>query len=108
MAEVRSLPEPADGLGRVETGAVEFGNDWPGLFVRGDDAFGLAMSVTAVEDFVRSLPGEYQRDARIVIYLGQLSRLKQQILSDVMVGVAEPVPRPLTTEPARTPVELEL
>ena len=29
------------GKERVETGAVKFGNDWPGLFIRGDDAFYL-------------------------------------------------------------------
>jgi len=26
---------------RVETGAVQFGDDWPGLFVRGDDCLTL-------------------------------------------------------------------
>ena len=26
---------------RVETGAVQFGNDWPGLFIRGDDCLQL-------------------------------------------------------------------
>ncbi len=31
--------------GRVESGAVQFGDDWPGLFLRGDDAFGLAMNL---------------------------------------------------------------
>lgn len=28
---------------RVETGPTQFGNDWPGLFIRGDDALALAM-----------------------------------------------------------------
>ena len=26
---------------RIETGPVQFGSDWPGLFVRGDDALVL-------------------------------------------------------------------
>lgn len=28
---------------RVETGPVQFGNDWPGFFLRGDSAADLAM-----------------------------------------------------------------
>jgi hypothetical protein len=30
---------------RVETGAVQFGNDWPGLFIRGDDCIFLSESL---------------------------------------------------------------
>jgi hypothetical protein len=33
---------------RVETGAVRFGDDWPGLFIRGDDAFYLALALKKV------------------------------------------------------------
>lgn len=32
---VQPLAEPAK---RVETGVVQFGDDWPGIFLRGDDA----------------------------------------------------------------------
>lgn len=28
--------------GRVETGIVQFGNDWPGVFIRGDSAMHYA------------------------------------------------------------------
>ena len=35
MSDIRVLPEQAN---RVETGPVQFGSDWPGLFIRGDDA----------------------------------------------------------------------
>lgn len=28
---------------RVETGPVQFGNDWPGVFIRGDEAMYYAM-----------------------------------------------------------------
>lgn len=31
--------------GRVETGPVQFGDDWPGLFIRGDNAFGMKMVI---------------------------------------------------------------
>jgi len=30
---------------RVETGVVQFGDDWPGLFIRGDDCFRYALSL---------------------------------------------------------------
>lgn len=32
---IRQLPEQEE---RVETGPIQFGNDWPGVFVRGDSA----------------------------------------------------------------------
>jgi hypothetical protein len=37
MADIRVLPAQEQ---RVETGAVRFGDDWPGVFIRGDNAFG--------------------------------------------------------------------
>ena len=38
------LPPPSSGS-RVETGVVQFGDDWPGVFLRGDNAayFGMAL-----------------------------------------------------------------
>lgn len=30
---------------RVETGPVRFGDDWPGLFIRGDNAASFAMAL---------------------------------------------------------------
>lgn len=33
---------------RVETGVVRFGNDWPGVFLRGDDAHGFAAALREV------------------------------------------------------------
>ena len=44
---IRTLPVGPDEE-RVETGAVKFGDDWPGLFVRGDDAFQLAQAIKDV------------------------------------------------------------
>jgi hypothetical protein len=31
--------------GRVETGRMEFSDDWPGVFIRGDDALSFALSL---------------------------------------------------------------
>ena len=42
MTEIRALPAVEK---RVETGPVQFGDDWPGVFIRGDDAFGLVMQL---------------------------------------------------------------
>lgn len=39
---IRQLPVPTDGE-RVETGPVQFGKDWPGVFLRGDRAASEAM-----------------------------------------------------------------
>jgi hypothetical protein len=36
VAEIRKLPAQDK---RVETGPVQFGEDWPGIFIRGDNAF---------------------------------------------------------------------
>ena len=46
MRTVRIIPaaEP-----RVETGAIQFGNDWPGYFIRGDNAAGLMLNLREVE-----------------------------------------------------------
>lgn len=30
---------------RVETGPIQFGADWPGIFIRGDNAFALIMAI---------------------------------------------------------------
>jgi hypothetical protein len=35
---------------RVETGAVQFGGDWPGLFIRGDDAYHLLMTIQIMKN----------------------------------------------------------
>jgi len=33
---------------RVETGVVQFNDDWPGVFIRGDDCRGYAMAIKAM------------------------------------------------------------
>lgn len=43
MNQIRKLSEVEGG--RVETGPVQFGNDWPGIFIRGDNAYGYAMEL---------------------------------------------------------------
>jgi hypothetical protein len=40
---------------RVETGAVQFGTDWPGLFVRGDQACHLATCIEELKPLIKSV-----------------------------------------------------
>lgn len=35
---------------KAETGSMQFGDDWPGLFVRGDNAFGYMLALKTVVD----------------------------------------------------------
>lgn len=42
---IRKLPCPGE---RVETGPVQFGDDWPGVFIRGDSAAYFAMAIANV------------------------------------------------------------
>lgn len=40
MSDIRQLPAVEQ---RVESGPIQFGDDWPGTFIRGDNAFAYAM-----------------------------------------------------------------
>lgn len=42
---IQMMPAPTD-KSRVETGPIQFGDDWPGVFIRGDNAayYGLTLS----------------------------------------------------------------
>lgn len=50
----RSLPSPIrqfpGELQRVETGTIQFGNDWPGVFIRGGNAAHYALHLRAMMD----------------------------------------------------------
>ena len=43
IQKLATLPE-----GRPETGAMSFGDDWPGVFIRGDNAFAYALALRSV------------------------------------------------------------
>lgn len=32
-------------MSRIETGPIQFGDDWPGIFIRGDNAIGYATAI---------------------------------------------------------------
>lgn len=41
---------------RVETGPVQFDDDWPGIFIRGDDTFAYAQSLDWLIDIANNNP----------------------------------------------------
>lgn len=90
MSNIRQCPQP-EGR-RVETGAVQFGDDWPGMFIRGDRACYLAMQIRLLErilevkgvslDFSEQLP------------LKSLRSLADKIDRDVNLANKPPEPTP--------------
>jgi len=53
---VRLLPAVNE---RVETGAIQFGGDWPGTFVRGDDSYHLRLMLEACLHELRQNPKQH-------------------------------------------------
>ena len=47
--DIRQIPVEG-GSGRYSSGAVEFKNDWPGLFIRGDDCMSLLTTLEKHRD----------------------------------------------------------
>jgi hypothetical protein len=64
----------------VETGAVQFGNDWPGLFIRGDEAHNLMLRIRQLT----KLLGEHP-DAEVMNVLGLLNYYAGMIDAEVIV-----------------------
>jgi hypothetical protein len=63
---------------RVESGALQFGGDWPGVFFRGDDAGYSAMVLGQFIEIVR------QSDAMHPIMLMQVESVQQRLASCVI------------------------
>lgn len=56
---------------RVETGVVQFEYDWPGIFIRGDNAIGFSCHLKAIETFLAApnlgkLPGSVAMGAAML------------------------------------------
>ena len=77
MGDVRRIPHDGE---RVETGAVQFGNDWPGLFIRGDNAGWLAFNIGLIQEWFAGLPEEHRES----IGWGAMNELTQ--LADLVNG----------------------
>jgi hypothetical protein len=70
--------------GRVETGAVQFGEDWPGLFIRGDNAFALAINVQALLEWYNELPEHVKGEFMVSQAISGLRSFQQIIMGDVI------------------------
>ncbi|KKM00039.1 hypothetical protein LCGC14_1808400 [marine sediment metagenome] len=53
MKALRRLPAPLDGE-QVATGPVQFGDDQPGVFIRGDDAYTAYFELKTLADILKS------------------------------------------------------
>jgi hypothetical protein len=51
---ITQIPLPGDS-GRTPTGAMQFQDDWPGLFVRGDSAGSVLTAVRRLQTFLQEL-----------------------------------------------------
>lgn len=70
---VRKLPAVEQ---RVETGPVQFGEDWPGLFIRGDAAIFFAMHLRTLLDIKTSDPEWYFSKQVVLELLSDLESSK--------------------------------
>jgi hypothetical protein len=78
MSKVQQIPyEPAEG--RIETGAVQFGKDWPGLFIRGDNAAWLAFQLNQAIEELEQNPDNF-------MMVSELKQTRDMIWGDVIVG----------------------
>lgn len=57
--ELQKLDVTLPNHGRVETGAVQFNEDWPGVFIRGDNAMWYGLNLQRLLDD----PEAFQQDA---------------------------------------------
>ena len=53
--KIQDIIKTGDDEQRLETGVVQCGADWPGIFIRGDDAVRMAHTIeTVLEDSVEN------------------------------------------------------
>jgi len=77
--EIREIPHEGP---RVETGPVRFGNDWGGLFIRGDNAFAIKIQIEvlqqAMEDLDENKIDLQQFQNRAFLPMIELANLKKK------------------------------
>src|SRR5262249_16509982 len=81
MSERRITQIPVPGSsGQTPTGAMQFQDDWPGLFVRGDDAITLSSAIEQLRERLADHPAVAVAWAR-----NRLARYADIIARDVIV-----------------------
>lgn len=83
MTNIRQLPPQQQ---RVETGAVRFGDDWPGIFIRGDH---VASDAACLRDIIESGGTPFERAMLIPLY---------EAMRGCIIGDAREVLAPLSKE----------
>jgi hypothetical protein len=66
---------------RVETGGLQINGDWPGLFIRGDDA---AYLLTCIDNLMENMSTDEKN--KNVFMLAQLQGISDTIKSEVIVN----------------------
>lgn len=66
--DVRKLPAVAD---RVESGPIQFGDDWPGLFLRGDSAFAFAIELLHYLQFTKNVEKKHRVSSHVLVTLAE-------------------------------------
>jgi len=79
---------------RPETGPMQFGDDWPGVFVRGDNAGGIVSTLMSVIDLVEKTQPMQAVPLRSIMRLFDSSdvRKKPEVQKAELVAGADPVP----------------
>ena len=80
MGRVTQIPFPG-GSGATPTGALQFQQDWPGLFVRGDDAVQVLGAIRRIQDFA-----DKRKADELTVPLMLLGKLADIIDRDVLIG----------------------
>jgi hypothetical protein len=76
---------------RVETGAVQFNmkdgyEDWPGLFIRGDNAAWLAFQLNQALETLEEIDKKNPEQMLGFNVIGELKGIRDMIWGDVIVG----------------------
>ena len=77
--KVLQIPMPGSS-GETPTGAIQFKNDWPGLFIRGDQAVVLLSRIRGLQERLASHP-----DVVVAAALIELGKIADLIERDVVV-----------------------
>ena len=68
----------------MPTGAIQFENDWPGLFIRGDDAIDMASKIRLLQQRLSD-----SQDGLVKLSLGVLDKFADIIDRDVQMRMKD-------------------
>lgn len=80
LADLSEIPCPFGArphAERVETGSLQINDDWPGVFIRGDNALAYAMYLEMAINQLERQPDQGNMDMFIVHTLKDLAKLLQ-------------------------------